>query len=78
MKTRSILCGFAALFVLIYAIASLGADYAQRADEYVQKELQLNRFMGSVIVARSNQVVFIKGYGLANRSGHEVSLGLNH
>ena len=45
----------------------LGADYSQKVDEYVNKELEAERFMGSVMVARSNQIVFTKGYGLANR-----------
>jgi CubicO group peptidase (beta-lactamase class C family) len=66
MKKRITLCGLAALFSFLCTTTSLGADYLQKADEYLQKELQLNRFMGSVMVARSNQIVFIKGYGLAN------------
>ncbi len=54
-------------WLVFRAIVSSGADYGQIADEYLKKELQLNRFMGSVMVARSNQIVFMKGYGLANR-----------
>lgn len=46
-------------------------DFAQRADEYLNQELKAERFMGSVMVARSNNIVFIKGCGLANRE-HEV------
>lgn len=46
-------------------------DFAQRADEYLNHELKVERFMGSVLVAKSNNIVFIKGYGLANRE-HEI------
>lgn len=56
---------------LLRAIISFGADYSQKADEYLKQELKSERFMGSVLVARSNQIVFIKGYGLANRE-HDI------
>jgi CubicO group peptidase (beta-lactamase class C family) len=52
---------------LLHATVSLGADYSQKADKYLNQELSSERFMGSVLVARSNQIVFMKGYGLANR-----------
>jgi CubicO group peptidase (beta-lactamase class C family) len=42
-------------------------DYSRKADDYLRTELKAERFAGSVMVARSNQIVFIKGYGLANR-----------
>jgi CubicO group peptidase (beta-lactamase class C family) len=42
-------------------------DFPQKADDYLQTELKAERFAGSVMVARSNQIVFMKGYGLANR-----------
>ena len=54
--------------------ASTGAladDFAQRSDEYLNQELRAERFTGSVMVANSNHIAFIKGYGLANRE-HEV------
>jgi D-alanyl-D-alanine carboxypeptidase len=56
---------FAACF--LQATSALGVDYARKADEYVRREFDAGRFVGSVMVARSNQVVFMKGYGLANR-----------
>jgi CubicO group peptidase (beta-lactamase class C family) len=42
-------------------------DFPQKADDYLQTELKAERFAGSVMVAWSNQIVFMKGYGLANR-----------
>ena len=43
------------------------SDFSQKADDYLKTELNSERFAGSVMVARSNQIVFMKGYGLANR-----------
>jgi CubicO group peptidase (beta-lactamase class C family) len=52
--------------------ATTGADdFAQKADEYLTQELTAERFMGSVMVAASNKIIFIKAYGLANRE-HEI------
>ena len=47
--------------------SALADDFVQKADEYLNQELKAERFMGSVMVARSNNIIFIKGYGLANR-----------
>ncbi len=56
------------LFVCLFqSMVALAVDYAQKAGEYVQQELDAGRFVGSVMVARSNRIVFINGYGLANR-----------
>lgn len=49
-------------------------DFARRADEYLNQELKAERFMGSVMMARSNNVLFVKGYGLANRE-HDIPNG---
>lgn len=47
--------------------AMAAADFAAKADAYLQTELTAERFAGSVMVAFSNQIVFMQGYGLANR-----------
>jgi CubicO group peptidase (beta-lactamase class C family) len=39
---------------------------AAKADEYCQAQVAINRFSGSVLVAKGDQVLFAKGYGLAN------------
>lgn len=39
---------------------------AAQADEYCQAQVAINHFSGSVLVARGDQVLFAKGYGLAN------------
>jgi CubicO group peptidase (beta-lactamase class C family) len=51
----------------LHATLLPGAEYSQKADEYLSKASGAERFMGAVLVARSNQVVFMKGCGLANR-----------
>ena len=45
---------------------STGGDVSTRADEYCRAEETVNRFSGSVLVAKGDQVLFAKGYGLAN------------
>jgi CubicO group peptidase (beta-lactamase class C family) len=55
------------LGALLSVTISLAREYPPKADDYLKKELNSERFMGSVMVARSNQIVFSKGYGLANR-----------
>ncbi len=60
------------LFTVQLAVATPAAeasspDFSQKADDYLKTELKAERFAGSVMVAQSNQIVFMKGYGLANR-----------
>ncbi len=64
-------------FLLLFAVQLAGAasttealaavDFVQKADDYLQTELKAERFAGSVMVAQSNQIVFMKSYGFANR-----------
>jgi len=54
------------------AEAPAATDFAQKADDYLKSELKAERFGGAVMVARSNQIVFMKGYGLANRE-HDIA-----
>jgi CubicO group peptidase (beta-lactamase class C family) len=42
------------------------ATVVQRVDEYLQAELRVNGFSGSVLVARKGAPIVAKGYGLAN------------
>jgi CubicO group peptidase (beta-lactamase class C family) len=39
---------------------------AAKADEYCRAQVAVNRFSGAVLVAKGDQVLFAKGYGLAN------------
>jgi CubicO group peptidase (beta-lactamase class C family) len=68
MRLSTILLLFTAQIALAAPTTdSASPDFAQKADEYLKAELKAERFAGSVMVARSNQIVFMKGYGLANR-----------
>ncbi len=63
---------FLLFFTMQLAIAPPSAeaslpDFSQKADDYLKTELSAERFAGSVMVAQSNQIVFMKGYGWANR-----------
>ena len=64
------------VIILLQSAVSLGADFSEKADEYLKMALNTEQFMGSVLVARSNQIVFMKGYGLANRE-HEIPNAAN-
>ena len=68
MRLSTILLLFTAqLAVAAPTTEPASPDFHQKADDYLKTELNSERFAGSVMVARSNQIVFVKGYGLANR-----------
>src|SRR5262245_35212147 len=52
------------LFVLIAIVAP--AQDTARLDQIVQSYVSAKTFMGTVLVARGGDVVFSKGYGMAN------------
>ena len=54
------------LSAAILLAASCFAQDAARMDQIVQSYVAEHQFMGSVLVARGNQVLFSKGYGYAN------------
>jgi CubicO group peptidase (beta-lactamase class C family) len=56
-----------ALLFAASALADDSVDFSSRADDYLTKLAQADRFSGSVLVATNGNVVFTKGYGLANR-----------
>src|SRR5215831_21215503 len=51
---------------LLLAGAALAQNVDSRLDQIVQSYVSNKQFMGSVLVARGNDVVFSKGYGSAN------------
>ena len=55
---------FAVTFLL--AGACLAQNIDSRMDQIVQSYVANKQFMGSVLVARGDQVLFSKGYGSAN------------
>ena len=44
---------------------------ASRMDEYLSRLQRMNRFSGSVLVARDGRAILSRGYGLANRERNE-------
>jgi len=54
--------------VLLWGIfTSLQAqNYQEKADEYLNRHLELKRFNGAVLVATNQKVLFNKGYGMAD------------
>lgn len=68
MRISTLLLLFAAPLAVAAAItAPASPAFPQQADDYLQAELQAERFAGSVMAAQSNRIVFMKGYGSANR-----------
>jgi CubicO group peptidase (beta-lactamase class C family) len=54
-----------------FLLLLLWSSLAARFDRYLERRAETDRFSGSVLVARRGEVLFKKGYGLANRE-HNV------
>jgi len=57
-------------FLFLWTAATPAADstnFSAKADEYLTSLTQRQKFSGSVLVATNGNIVFAKGYGLANR-----------
>jgi CubicO group peptidase (beta-lactamase class C family) len=57
---------------LLYSLLALAAlthaqDFPAKFDEYLRAQAALGRFSGSVLAARSGEIVHVKGYEQANR-----------
>jgi CubicO group peptidase (beta-lactamase class C family) len=48
------------------AAAPSAQDIRTRVDEYMRAAVEVERFMGSILIARDGQVIVSKGYGMAN------------
>lgn len=64
-RMRIRIMALVALGVLLAASAS-AQDIASKIDEYMKAQVKVNRFSGSILVARDGQVLVSKGYGMAN------------
>jgi CubicO group peptidase (beta-lactamase class C family) len=59
------------LFVLVFLLfvsfaSSQGKELKQEMDEYLEASYNIWKFHGTVLVAKDGQVIFKKGYGMAN------------
>jgi len=57
---------FSLLAGILFAAAAHGTSPADRMDEVAQYYVNQQQFMGAVLVARGDQVLFSKAYGFAN------------
>lgn len=48
------------------AFAAAAQDLAAKMDEYLEAQAKINRFMGTVLVAKGGKTILEKGYGFAN------------
>lgn len=69
MKRMTFAASFMAPFLAVtVAVAqqSVAPDTATKLAEYMNAQVQVNRFSGSVLLAREGKVLFANGYGMAN------------
>ena len=50
----------------------IAGNLAEEADEYLEAATELERFSGSVLIARGEEVIFKRSYGMADRE-HDVA-----
>lgn len=51
---------------IAFADSSTPGDLSARVEEYMASRVQRDMFSGTILIARAGQVVFCKGYGMAN------------
>lgn len=54
------------LFFSVFTFVQAQSLQEEKADEYVNRYLELKRFNGAVLVAKKQEILFNKGYGLAD------------
>ncbi len=58
---------FSLLFLISITIQALAQkEYAQKLDEFMQAQVQINAFNGNVLVAQKDHIVYQKAFGFAN------------
>src|SRR5690242_9261326 len=73
MKTAKSTIGLILLFMMsVVAVAAGSTDFSFKADAYLARLTREERFSGAVLVATHGNVIFAKGYGLANRE-HDIA-----
>jgi len=50
----------------VFANSVMAADLQSRVDEYLNPYLQTNNFQGVVLIAKDDEILMVKGYGMAN------------
>ena len=51
---------------LLTSSGAAAQDLQSKMDQYMQASVKVNHFMGSVLVAQHDKILFAKGYGMAN------------
>jgi len=54
------------LAITIFSNSVIAADLQSRVDEYLNPYLQTNNFQGVVLIAKDDEILLVKGYGMAN------------
>jgi len=67
MKIARSTLGLILVFMSVLAVASGSTNFSYQAEAYLTKLTREEKFSGAVLVATNGNVIFEKGYGLANR-----------
>jgi CubicO group peptidase (beta-lactamase class C family) len=62
----TVVSGVLLLLILGCTHAFGSQNIASKADDYVRAYVEMNRFSGSVLIARKGEILLKKGYGMAN------------
>src|SRR5437016_11618344 len=73
MKTAKSTLGLILVFLSVLAVAAGSTNFSFKAEAYLAKLTHEEKFSGAVLVATNGNVIFSKGYGLANREHESVS-----
>ncbi|MBI1766883.1 MAG: beta-lactamase family protein [Bacteroidetes bacterium] len=63
---KSLFIGFALAFFTVPAIGQVKNDLTLKVEQYLKPYVETNNFSGTVLVAKKDEVLFHKAYGLAN------------
>jgi CubicO group peptidase (beta-lactamase class C family) len=55
------------IFLFLPGLSMGQTVITQRIDDYIQRQVEVNGFNGTVLVAKDNRILFSKAYGLADR-----------
>jgi len=52
--------------ILALSMVSFSQTLEEKVDEYIDPLIQMDKFSGSILIAQKGEILFSKGYGMAN------------
>jgi CubicO group peptidase (beta-lactamase class C family) len=60
-------CGiFTIILFFLLSVLCVAQDIAAKVDEYINAQMKLGNFSGSILIAQGDKILVSKGYGMAN------------